>query len=202
MTHVQIDRRSGLDHEDLLFDDLAVLLQDAGRFTQVTATLTQDPGQSVTNASVTLTRKDNLTAGWTLRSGQAEPSRRIVIAGTSGETELVDDESGPSSSSLDVIERLTGTVSFDELVDIVETLDAVREAARRRRTIDLYFESTSERTVFKSQMSAVGCLLLMPRWGLLGAGMALVAAKVPFVMISLVIMLRATRPGLSSPEGN
>jgi O-antigen/teichoic acid export membrane protein len=50
--------------------------------------------------------------------------------------------------------------------------------------------------------SLAGCMLLMPRWGLLGAGMALVAAKVPFVMVSLVIMLRATRPGSPSPEGD
>ena len=35
--------------------------------------------------------------------------------------------------------------------------------------------------------SLAGCVLLMPRWGLLGAGMALVAAKVPFVMVSTLL---------------
>ena len=50
--------------------------------------------------------------------------------------------------------------------------------------------------------SLVGCVLLMPRWGLLGAGMALVLAKVPFVVVSLVILLRATRAKLQLPEGD
>ena len=161
MTHVQIDRRSGHDHEELLFDDLAILRQLAGRFTQVTAILTQEPGQPATSATITLTRQDHLTADWTLRSSQTDRSRRIVISGTSGDTQQVDNESDSPSHSLDVIEQLTGHVSFEELIDIVETFDAIRESARRRRTIELHFESTSERTVFKSQMSAVGCLLLM-----------------------------------------
>ena len=51
-------------------------------------------------------------------------------------------------------------------------------------------------------VSLVGCLLLMPRWGLLGAGMALVAAKLPFVIASLLIVLRATRAGSALPEGD
>ena len=50
--------------------------------------------------------------------------------------------------------------------------------------------------------SLIACVLLMPRWGLLGAGMALVLAKVPFVIASLVIVLRATRAGSLQPEGN
>ena len=49
--------------------------------------------------------------------------------------------------------------------------------------------------------SLIGCLILMPRFGLLGAGMALVVAKVPFVIASLVIVLRATRTGSQLPEG-
>jgi cytochrome bd-type quinol oxidase subunit 1 len=32
---------------------------------------------------------------------------------------------------------------------------------RRRRTIDVYFETPSERGIFKTQMTAVGCSLLM-----------------------------------------
>ena len=48
--------------------------------------------------------------------------------------------------------------------------------------------------------SLIGCLLLMPHYGLLGAGMALVVAKVPFVIASLVIVLRATRPGSQLSE--
>ncbi len=50
--------------------------------------------------------------------------------------------------------------------------------------------------------SLVGCLLLMPDFGLLGAGVALVLAKIPFVVASLVIVFRATRgSGSSLTEG-
>jgi O-antigen/teichoic acid export membrane protein len=53
-----------------------------------------------------------------------------------------------------------------------------------------------------SATSLVGCLLLMPDFGLLGAGLALVLAKIPFVVVSLVIVLRATRgSGSSLAEG-
>ena len=52
-------------------------------------------------------------------------------------------------------------LELDELVDLVETFAAILESARRRRAIDLHHEPTSERTVFKSQMAAVGCLLLL-----------------------------------------
>lgn len=41
--------------------------------------------------------------------------------------------------------------------------------------------------------SLLACIVLVPRWGLLGAGLALVVAKVPFVLASLVILLKTTR---------
>ena len=54
-----------------------------------------------------------------------------------------------------------GHMPFESLVDLVEAFEAIEDSARRRRTIDLHHEPTSERTVFKSQMTTVGCLLLM-----------------------------------------
>ncbi|MCA9113741.1 MAG: hypothetical protein KDA79_01550 [Planctomycetaceae bacterium] len=42
----------------------------------------------------------------------------------------------------------------------METLDATRRSARRGRTVDLHFETTSERSQFKTHMIAVGCGLL------------------------------------------
>ncbi|MBO51483.1 MAG: polysaccharide biosynthesis protein [Planctomycetaceae bacterium] len=41
--------------------------------------------------------------------------------------------------------------------------------------------------------SLVACVVLVPIFGMGGAALALVAAKLPFVMVSLVIVLRATR---------
>ena len=48
-----------------------------------------------------------------------------------------------------------------ELAKAVELVDAVERSVRRRRTIDVYFETPSERGIFKTQMTAVGCSLLM-----------------------------------------
>ncbi|MFP6764492.1 MAG: hypothetical protein VB858_12770 [Planctomycetaceae bacterium] len=50
---------------------------------------------------------------------------------------------------------------WSDMTRTVETVEATHISLRRRRTIDLYFEATSERSIFKSQMTAVGCGLLM-----------------------------------------
>lgn len=50
---------------------------------------------------------------------------------------------------------------WNELARTVELVDAVERSVRRRRTIDVYFETPSERGIFKTQMTAVGCCLLM-----------------------------------------
>jgi predicted dehydrogenase len=50
---------------------------------------------------------------------------------------------------------------WEELARDVELVDAVERSVRRRRTIDVYFDTPSERGIFKTQMTAVGCCLLM-----------------------------------------
>lgn len=45
--------------------------------------------------------------------------------------------------------------------------------------------------------SLLACTLLVPVLGLQGAALALVVTKVPFVLVSLVIVFRATRPGVA-----
>jgi hypothetical protein len=50
---------------------------------------------------------------------------------------------------------------WDELACAVELVEAVERSLRRRRTIDVHFETPSERGIFKTHMTAVGCSLLM-----------------------------------------
>jgi predicted dehydrogenase len=50
---------------------------------------------------------------------------------------------------------------WSELARAVELVDAVERSIRRRRTIDVYFDTPSERGIFKTQMTAVGCSLLV-----------------------------------------
>jgi len=52
-------------------------------------------------------------------------------------------------------------LSWSGLVKGFETLDATHRSVTRRRTIELHFESMSERAIFKTQMTAIGCSVLM-----------------------------------------
>ena len=60
------------------------------------------------------------------------------------------------ATSIDDIER-----DWSELVKSFETVDATHRSIRRRRTIELHFEPMSERAIFKTQMTAIGCGLLV-----------------------------------------
>ena len=51
--------------------------------------------------------------------------------------------------------------AWAEMTRTMETVEATHTSVRRRRTIDLFFETTSERSIFKSQMTAVGCGLVL-----------------------------------------
>ncbi len=52
-------------------------------------------------------------------------------------------------------------MEWPELVKAYETVDATRRSVTRRRTIELHFEPMSERAIFKTQMTAIGCSVLI-----------------------------------------
>jgi hypothetical protein len=148
--HLKIDRADNRPLEELLFFDLARLNRLAGPFHQVTATFTA----TNTAANITFKSDNGTIATWTLRPTTSPPSAQL----------LVDDaqlELNPDNSVNSLDHNPTGHLELEELVDIVETFAATQESARRRRAIDLHHEPTTERTVFKSQMATVGCLLLL-----------------------------------------
>jgi len=51
--------------------------------------------------------------------------------------------------------------TWAEMTRTMETVEATHTSIRKRRTIDLFFETTSERSIFKSQMTALGCGLVL-----------------------------------------
>ncbi len=62
-----------------------------------------------------------------------------------------------------------GVTPWSEAVRAFDLLDAARRSLVRRRTVELQFESTSERSQFKTHMTTVGCgLLLYTMFGLIG----------------------------------
>ena len=149
---LRLDRADSRPAHSLLFDDLARLTRLAGPFDQVTATLA--------NAATVTLRADNGTvAAWTHRPTSGPNTAQLLL----GDTALELDAPNTAGPQFEWTE-LAGNAShleLDELVDVVETYAAIQESDRRRRAIDLHHEPTSERTVFKSQMAAVGCLLLL-----------------------------------------
>lgn len=50
---------------------------------------------------------------------------------------------------------------WDDFTRAVDLFDAIERSVRRRRTIDIHFETPSERGQFKTQMTAIGCGVLL-----------------------------------------
>ena len=76
---------------------------------------------------------------------------------------LIDDGSRVGESQLAALDQSLedSATHWAEMTRAFETVEATHTSLRRRRTIDLFFETTSERSIFKSQMTAVGCGLIM-----------------------------------------
>ncbi|MBI3860282.1 MAG: hypothetical protein HY290_00140 [Planctomycetia bacterium] len=87
---------------------------------------------------------------WLLERFDAELDRNSNRSGSAQNRSGIRENSGSNVTSL-----------WNEMACAVELVDAVERSVRRRRTIDVYFETPSERGLFKSQMTAVGCSLLM-----------------------------------------
>ncbi|WP_373649164.1 hypothetical protein [Schlesneria sp. DSM 10557] len=113
------------------------------------------------------------------------------------------------------------TVSADddcwgELVKTFETIDATHRSVKRRRTIELHFEPMSERAIFKTQMTALGCGLLvatlpltlcylgiaslipLPSSVLIGLRMLIFAPLVLFLIVQILLPL--TRPSTAERQ--
>ena len=52
--------------------------------------------------------------------------------------------------------------------------------------------------MFTAATSLVACAVLVPLYGIRGAALALVVAKLPFVIVSLLIVFRETRSRITA----
>ncbi|MHC4879919.1 MAG: Gfo/Idh/MocA family oxidoreductase [Planctomycetota bacterium] len=170
-----------------LMGDVALLRELGGDYSRVTAVRsTGAVEQEISLASVTLGGDELAEATWSARVGQ--PSWRLEVTGTHG-TAVIDlepdllsgklavstgDEGQTTEDSTSDGSRLGATqlaailqpldvqqAAWAEMTRTMETVEATHTSIRRRRTVDLFFETTSERAIFKSQMTAVGCGLLL-----------------------------------------
>ena len=107
---------------------------------------------------------------------------------------------------------------WGELVKCYETVDATHRSVRRRRTIELHFEPMSERAIFKTQMTAIGCSLLiatffltlcylgiaslvpLPSYVLIGLRGLVFAPRVVFLFAQFLLPLARPSKAESSPD--
>ncbi len=168
---------SGSEVDQLLLDDAAVLRMLGGSYTRVTAVNTGGGPDAVSQATVTLAGEELVEATWTARTGKE--SWTLSVTGSSGEAVLTIDadtrrgrlkltsDGQPAEKDNEV--QCSGIEARDAQRRIIKSgrdtdhtaVEATHASLRRRRTVDLYFETTSERSIFKSQMTAVGCGLIL-----------------------------------------
>jgi hypothetical protein len=168
------------------FNDVPLLRFLGGNYNRITAVHSGSEETGITQATVTLGGNDLAEATWTAREGK--PAWSLEVTGSSGSAMLTLDENQvgiltvkASAAETDSNETSTDDGShigdhqlaamesslgdsakhWAEMTRAFETVEATHTSLRRRRTIDLFFETTSERSIFKSQMTAVGCGLIM-----------------------------------------
>lgn len=187
--HASGRQSSGLNRDEVdgaLFGDVPLLRFLGGNYNRITAVHSGSEETGITLATVTLGGNDLAEATWTARQGKPAWSLEVTgsagsatlkfdagcagtltINSTSSDSEsgstLTDDGSRIGDSQLAALDHSLedSAIHWAEITRAFETVEATHTSLRRRRTIDLFFETTSERSIFKSQMTAVGCGLIM-----------------------------------------
>jgi UDP-N-acetylglucosamine 3-dehydrogenase len=171
--------------DEVLLHDVDLLRSLAGNYSRVTALHSGTVSDRMSMAQVTLAGEGMAEASWSLKATQPGPCWKLVAVGerrtvvltredpsASIQLDADDVTQQPPTAERDPIDRLLetcetlqsgepGSPDWTDLTQAFELVDAARRSVRRRRTIDVYFETASERSVFKTQMTAVGCGLLM-----------------------------------------
>lgn len=172
--------------DEILLQDLALLRAVGGNYKQVTALRTGQTAAGVALATVALAGDELAEATWSLKAvsgghrtrisvvGDAaslnlqlagpEPRLTMTVEGQPEQVLVADDAADAGAWKLaEFVQSAQGQASlgdWPECLRVFDTLDATHRSVARRRTIEMHFESTSERSIFKTQMTAIGCGLL------------------------------------------
>ena len=234
-----------VDAELLLDIDLPRWL--VGDYNQVTGLRTAATDVGVLMQSVVLAGRTLPELNWSIDSTEAAGEWRLIVRGTNGVAEMIRETSTQEwtctidgqcvqghapSTSRDLLAAFGTSISrkmplrdepgivdgeWGDLVKCFETLEATHRSVTRRRTIELHFEPMSERAIFKTQMTAIGCGLLVATFFLSLCYLA-IAKLIPLpsqvliglralVFLPLVVFLVAqfllplTRPSTNEPIG-
>lgn len=186
------------------FDDVDLLRLFGGAINRVTTMLVGAQHDRAVQAIVTLGSDTAHEASWTLSSGDS-PRWQLTLTGSKAVATLsqqqdkairlrIGDQDVPAATGNETaideclrefLNRVQGTTSdkdrslpvpdWSDYVQAYDILEGMNRSIRRRRTIDLQRESVSERNQFKSQMTAIGCGVLM--WTFFGTMMGLMLGQ-------------------------
>ncbi len=165
---------------DYLLPDVGLLRWLGGEYHQVTAINSSTLTGGIAMATVTLTGENLPDAVWSLRPVNGPSHWQLAITQRSGTTtfqgsaadgnvvQAGSEDAAPFDAGTAILRFMEQSLSspharpdWTDLTRDFEVLDAVRRSLARRRTIDLHFETTSERSLFKTQMTAIGCGTLL-----------------------------------------
>ena len=173
--------QSQVDEE--LLADLDLLRWLIGDYDHVTALRTAVSEAGILRQNVVLSNPSLPDANWTISPTNVEEEWRLIVRGEQHSAALIRDANSPvwtcvirdettrgdltqtSNSVLNSFESAVTSGSskpeWPDLVKCFETVDATHRSVRRKRTVELFFEPMSERAIFKTQMTAIGCGLLV-----------------------------------------
>jgi len=220
--------------------DVDLFWQLCGKYGQVTALRSGELDSAVAMQNVTLSAAHLPEAIWSIVPAAEESweltlrgnDSNITLSGGNDHTlselrleeicERVNEEEVEEAflEELDAIDasfhdpRLQG--DWPEFVHAMELVEATQQSIRRRRTVDLYFDMTSERSQFKTQMAALGCGVLMLTLFLLVVVLMLgqmlspgamkwarILAFTPlFVFLALQVLIVLARPSASESSAD
>lgn len=181
-----------------LFPDIDLLRWIGGDYSQVTLLRTGATGDGFAAQTLTLSGPQLADATCTYRVG-TDSGWSCEVQGTAGLARAAFDGQGLSLSVDgrtvliqkfrraepdlclrlldDSLHRARGALRWQDRTRIHEIEEAMQRSLRRRRTIDLHFETASERSQFKTHMTTAGCFVLVYTFlasvGLLLAGAVL-----------------------------
>lgn len=174
------------DISHAMLADVDLLRWLGGNYDQVTSQRSGQSDLGCSQATLLLGGTNLPDATWNLRRGPLTEWRLTIESDQATTTitrSLRSDRAKDADSPLKTLivtfvnaveSRSVPSPDWPDAVRVFDVLDAGRRSLRRRRTIDLHFETLSERQQFKTQMTAIGCGLLMLTLvlmlGLLGLG--------------------------------
>ncbi len=174
-------------HSGVRFDDIDWLRLLGGDYSQVTLIRSggDDAGTFVTQTlqlagpglpdAICTYRRSNSPSDLRLRIDGSEGTAELQLEGEGEQREFVVRVDGVEtlrqSTTNDPAKLLAdldrswkqepGSAQWRDFVRVHEISEAMQRSLRRRRTIDLHFETASERSQFKTQMATVGCFVLV-----------------------------------------